>query len=172
MGPRIKRLRNAKRMTADALARSCGITENAVRKLESGDSKEPRFTTGLKIASTLGVNPQTLIDGRSRPSSAQAVTDLASVIQRIRGARSRLEGMRVAHVAVFGSVARGEAKAGSDVDIMVEPADTTGLSLVELGAVSEMLEDIVEARVDVLTAGTVRMSRFKCEVEKEAVVAF
>src|SRR5579863_2764811 len=171
LGKVIKRLRKTKGLTADALARSVGITENAIRKIESGESKEPRFSTGLRMAAVLGVSPLQLtggVNGRQVGSGP----DLARVIKRIRGVRKRLEKFGVKHVSIFGSVARGDARSTSDIDVVVEPATGDQFSLIDLGSVDEVLAEALQSRVDVLTLGTIRSSRFAAEALRDAVVVF
>jgi predicted nucleotidyltransferase len=51
-------------------------------------------------------------------------------------------------VGVFGSAARGDARADSDVDILVEPGP--GLSLFKLGAVQVSLEEALRRPVDLV----------------------
>jgi predicted nucleotidyltransferase/DNA-binding Xre family transcriptional regulator len=172
LGRDIKRLRLARGLTADALARSVGITENAIRKLEAGDSKEPRFSTGLRIASTLRVDPGKLVRGRPVATAIRPGPELASAIQRIRENRGRLKQRGVAHVSIFGSVARGDATASSDIDIIVKPAEPRPFTLIDLGFVSDILRDILGAKVDVLTYESVRQSRFAQRAQEEAVIAF
>jgi uncharacterized protein len=53
------------------------------------------------------------------------------------------------NVRVFGSVARGEADAGSDIDILVELE--RGRSLLDHAALMIDLEDLLGRRVDVAT---------------------
>ena len=157
-------------MTADALARAVGITENAVRKLEAGSSKEPRFSTGLRLAAALDAPPGMLLGGpRAKASGAP---DLAFIISSIRAIRPELESRGIAHVSVFGSVARGDASRKSDVDLIVQPKDALTFSLVELGHVSDILQKVSQPKVDVLTLKTVQMARFGEEALKEAVVVF
>jgi len=52
-------------------------------------------------------------------------------------------------VRVFGSVARGEAKPGSDLDLLVNLDPET--SLLDLIALKQDLEDMLGCQVDVLT---------------------
>lgn len=56
-------------------------------------------------------------------------------------------------VRLFGSVARGDAAPGSDVDLLVEMEP--GRSLLDLIALSEELEELLGRKVDVLTDGGV-----------------
>lgn len=55
----------------------------------------------------------------------------------------------VKRAAFFGSVARGEAKDNSDIDILVDL--TTGKSLLDLVEIKLEIEDLLGVRVDVLT---------------------
>jgi hypothetical protein len=70
------------------------------------------------------------------------------------------------NVRVFGSVARGEADAGSDVDVLVELEP--GRSLFDLGGVLMDLEHLLGCRVDVVTEKGLRRS-IRARVLKEAV---
>ena len=63
----------------------------------------------------------------------------------------------IARVEVFGSVARGETRAGSDLDLMVtfRPGARPGL---EFFAMQEELEQILGCPVDLLTRRSVEQS--------------
>ncbi len=52
-------------------------------------------------------------------------------------------------IEIFGSYARGEAKPGSDIDIMVEFEKRK--SLLELVGIEQELEDVLGIKVDLLT---------------------
>jgi uncharacterized protein len=70
------------------------------------------------------------------------------------------------NVRVFGSVARGEDRAGSDVDLVVDLAPRTGLF--ELGALNRELAKILGVPVDVAPSDSLR-SRVRVEVERDGV---
>jgi uncharacterized protein len=70
------------------------------------------------------------------------------------------------NLRIFGSVARGEADEKSDVDILVELEE--GRSLFDLGGLSMDLENLLECKVDVVTARGLR-KRISERVLKEAV---
>jgi uncharacterized protein len=78
----------------------------------------------------------------------------------IRRLQESLPGLRKAYgvkrIGLFGSVARGEQKPGSDVDMVVEFERPIGLQFVEL---SENLERILESKVDLLTPAGVQSIR-------------
>ena len=69
-------------------------------------------------------------------------------------------------VRVFGSVARGEADAASDIDLLVklEP----GRSLMDLGGLLYDLQNLLGTSVDVVTEKGLRL-RIREQVRREAV---
>ena len=73
--------------------------------------------------------------------------------------RDREEILRIAaqygarNVRVFGSVARGEDRADSDVDLLVEMGDDR--SLLDLVGLEQDLEGLLKRPVDVLTDGSI-----------------
>lgn len=70
------------------------------------------------------------------------------------------------NVRVFGSVARGEAHAQSDVDFLVEMEP--GRSLLDLGGLQYELEELLGCRVDVVTPRGLK-PRIRDQVLREAV---
>jgi uncharacterized protein len=172
IGRRVKAARRAKGFTAEELARKAGVTENAIRKLESGDTKEPRLSTALRIADALGVTPDFVSDYLPESRRNRSAPELASVIRKIRQCRHALTQRGVAHVRVFGSVARGDAGPRSDVDAIVEPSETARFTLFDLEATRLILAHALDRQVDVITDQTVRRSGFAKTAEMEAVSAF
>ena len=70
------------------------------------------------------------------------------------------------NVRIFGSVARGEARSGSDVDVLVDLEQ--GRSLFDLGGLLMDLQDLLGCRVDVMTEQGLR-PRIRERVLQEAV---
>ena len=70
------------------------------------------------------------------------------------------------NVRIFGSVARGEAKLGSDVDVLVDLEP--GRSLLEHAALMLELEELLRCKVDVATERGLR-ARVRDRVLREAV---
>jgi predicted nucleotidyltransferase len=71
------------------------------------------------------------------------------------------------NVRVFGSVARGDAVAGSDLDLLVD--FDPGRSLMDHGELVMDLEAVLDCRVDVVSARGLR-DRFRARVLADAVV--
>lgn len=69
-------------------------------------------------------------------------------------------------VRIFGSVARGEADAASDFDLLVEMEP--GRSLLDLGGLLMDLQDLLGCRVDIVTEKGLR-ERIRDRVLREAV---
>jgi len=77
---------------------------------------------------------------------------------------ARVRGVR--RVRVFGSLARGEAAAGSDIDLLVELEP--GRTLLDLTAFRREAEEILGTPVDVATPDMLK-TRIRALVEAEAV---
>ena len=71
------------------------------------------------------------------------------VSARLREHRADLERLGVKSLALFGSVARGEACQDSDVDLLVEFSRPVGLF--HFMEVKEFLEEVLGRRVDLVT---------------------
>ena len=81
--------------------------------------------------------------------SAGTQPTLVDVLAALRAHEAGLRARGVVHAAVFGSVARGEAATGSDVDILVTLDDRIVRSLLDYAGVTADLEDAVGRPVDV-----------------------
>ena len=90
------------------------------------------------------------------------------VLTKIASRRESLRRFHVKSLAVFGSVARGEAHPGSDVDLLVEFAVPVGLF--EFVRLRRFLEEILGARVDLVTPGSLK-PQLRQAVLREAVRA-
>ncbi|THF71064.1 DUF86 domain-containing protein [Deinococcus sp. Arct2-2] len=78
--------------------------------------------------------------------------DVAHILQ---ANAAQWQALGVVRVRVFGSVARGQARNDSDVDLLVDfaPSPAPPAGLLQLMRVKDLFEDLLERRVDVLTEG-------------------
>ena len=72
----------------------------------------------------------------------------------------------VVELALFGSVARDQAKVGSDVDVLLRFAEPPGMR--ELTGAESYLEGVFGRRIDVVTQKELRPA-FRPHVEREAI---
>jgi transcriptional regulator with XRE-family HTH domain len=68
-GERLRSLRTRHRLTPSALAHAVGVTEGAIRQMESGQTKSASFLVGLRLSRELGVSPWFLATGENGPRS-------------------------------------------------------------------------------------------------------
>lgn len=73
---------------------------------------------------------------------------LQHVMQRLKATEPELRRRGVAHLSVFGSLARGEARDDSDIDIAVEIESGRSFSLIRMEDTRLMLEDVLGRPVD------------------------
>ncbi len=64
---------------------------------------------------------------------------------------AELHAAGVLHAAVFGSVARGDAVAGSDIDVLVELDPAAHVSMIELMSIQFRLGELFGCKVDVIS---------------------
>jgi predicted nucleotidyltransferase len=81
----------------------------------------------------------------------RAVSDRDEVVERCRRVEDEIRAMGVRRMALFGSMARGEANADSDVDLLVE-FEPGGKSFDRFMALSDLLERLLGRRVELVTA--------------------
>lgn len=80
----------------------------------------------------------------------RAVMSRAEVIERCGRAEPAIRKLGVRRIALFGSLARGEARPDSDVDVLVEfgPGEK---NFDRFLALANLLEDLLGRRVDLVT---------------------
>lgn len=76
----------------------------------------------------------------------------------------------MAHAAVFGSVARGEARAGSDIDVLVELDQDRPMGIFEYARLKRYINEILNGAGDVVNRRTLKPLRDS--ILRDAVHAF
>jgi hypothetical protein len=142
----------------DAYLAKTGMSATTFGRLALRDGN---FVARLRAGRGLTLRTHARVDSFLRAAPARAyrkgarrvfTPDLAQAIQRLRAHRAELEAGGIAHAAVFGSVARGEARPDSDIDILIETAPARRIGLFGLTGlkrrVSELLPraDVVDRR--------------------------
>ena len=96
---------------------------------------------------------------------------LAAVLGRLRAHAGELRAHGIASLSVFGSVARGDARPDSDVDLLAELDPAAHLSLVGLSSLRAELSDLLGAPADLVERGALRPG-VREAAEREAVLAW
>jgi predicted nucleotidyltransferase len=91
-------------------------------------------------------------------------------LEALRARREQIMTIAARHgarnIRVFGSVARGDANADSDVDILIEL--DLGRSLFDLGGLAADVQELLGCNVDIVSERSLR-PRFRSRVLAEAI---
>ncbi len=107
-------------------------------------------------------------DAASRSAS---LATLPAVLATLNRHQAELRQMGVLHAAVFGSVARGDDRVGSDVDIVIDVDTTHVRSLFALGGIQQYLEEWIGRPVDVARRDRLRRGVAEAVI-RDGVVVF
>jgi predicted nucleotidyltransferase/DNA-binding XRE family transcriptional regulator len=145
-------LRQARRdagLSQVALAARAGVTQSVISAYESGH-RQPSLPTLAALVEAAGY--ELVAEVHRQPRRLDRLS--GPVGQRVRRRRHDIVAAAAAHgvsgLRVFGSVARGEDRPDSDVDLLADLPP--GMSLFGLGRVQADLEAIVGTRVDLVPA--------------------
>ncbi|MDX3900537.1 MAG: nucleotidyltransferase domain-containing protein [Sphingobium sp.] len=97
--------------------------------------------------------------------------DRNTAIARLKAHEAELRGMGVVSLSLFGSTARGDNRADSDVDVAVAIDRAAQMDLFTFAAMSAQLNDWLEVPVD-LVSEPARRPRFQAEIDRDRVRVF
>jgi predicted nucleotidyltransferase len=100
-----------------------------------------------------------------------AISTLDAVRLQLASAEPELRRRGVRHLAVFGSIARGEDSVSSDVDLAVEIEEGRPFSLIRMEEARLMLEDALRRPVDLGEIESLR-PEVRAAFEREAIAIF
>jgi hypothetical protein len=100
-----------------------------------------------------------------------ATTSLDAVRQQLAAKEPELRRRGVRHLAVFGSIARGDDRPDSDVDVAVEIEPDRSFSWIRMEETRLFLEDALRRRVDLGEVDSFR-PRVRAAFERERVAIF
>ena len=93
------------------------------------------------------------------------------VLAKLRTHEPELKAAGIARLRLFGSVARGDQGAESDVDLLAEFDESKSLSLIEVVGLENRLSDLLGVKVDLVQQKSLK-PRVRSNAEREAVLAF
>lgn len=162
-------LRDARRdasLSQTEVARRSGIAQSVISAYESG-RREPSMQTLARLIEATG--HQLVLDVVRRPGDPPGLPD-SPLGQRLRRRRKAIietaEKRRAHNVRVFGSVARGEDTATSDVDLLVDL--DAGVGLLDLIGLERELRELLSVDVDVVPAEALK-PRMRVRALAEAI---
>ena len=165
-GRLLRSARERSRLSQTDVARRSGVAQSVISAYESG-RREPGMQTLSRLVEATG--HQLVLDVVPTPGRALGLPDtpLGRRLRRRRKAVIETAEKRRAHnVRVFGSVARGEDTATSDVDLLVDLEN--GVGLLDLIGLQRELSDLLGVDVDVVQADTLK-PRIRSQVLAEAI---
>lgn len=136
------------RLTQAELGARARIAQSVVSSYESA-RREPSIDMLQRIVAAAGFDLQLKLAPVAKLSRLQAVVR----DNRLR-LRRDLQALGASNIRLFGSVARGEDVPGSDVDLLVDVAETVGLFA--LGRMQTAAESCLEVRVDIVPANSLK----------------
>jgi uncharacterized protein len=93
------------------------------------------------------------------------------VISKLRAHEAELKAAGIVRLAVFGSVARGENSAHSDVDLLADFDKTRRYTLLTMGRLESRLADLLGTEVDLSSPEWLK-DTVSDQALREAIIAF
>jgi hypothetical protein len=91
-------------------------------------------------------------------------------LQRLRAEERALRSFSVKRLAIFGSVARNEAREGSDIDILMEFQPGAHVGLFQFVRLQRFLSEVLDCQVDLATPDALR-KEMREQILREAIDA-
>lgn len=135
------------------LARRAAVTQSVISAYESG-ARQPSLPVLERLVAATGLELELRI--RKVPAPLARLT--GPLGRKVRAQRCEINALAakagVTKLRVFGSVARGQESADSDIDLLVDLSTETGLFT--LAALRGELERLLEASVDLVPADSLK----------------
>jgi len=97
--------------------------------------------------------------------------DKESAIRTLRAHEAELRALGVKRLSLFGSLARGEARVDSDVDLAVTLEPGRRIGLFRYAALREQLADMLGRHVDIVSE-PVTKTRLQARIDQDRVHVF
>lgn len=97
--------------------------------------------------------------------------DRTQAVSLIKRAEAQIKALGASSIYLFGSTARNEARASSDVDVFIDRDPLKPFGMMELTGLEFLLEDLLGTPVDVGTRASLHPA-IRPIVEREAIRVF
>ena len=173
-GDIIRRLRQEKDLPLRKVAAFLDIDQAILSKIERGQRKAPREIV-VKLAECFKTNENELLVAWLSDHIVYQLKDEEIALQALMVAEEKVlyqrkgktdhEGVikvirdflekdgRIAKAWLFGSFARGEERAGSDIDLMVSYSQKSSGTLLDYADIKYKLENLLNRKVDLVEEG-------------------
>lgn len=147
VGALVRDARTSAGLTQAELARRSGTSQPAIARYEAGTTS-PSVVTLDRVLRAAGRRLEI-----SAPAAGAALDASSARMRKLRARRGEILGLARAHgarnVRVFGSVARGDDTASSDIDLLVDADADYWPGLAALSDLGEAIGTRIDERVDV-----------------------
>jgi predicted nucleotidyltransferase len=133
------------------------------------EAREKAAAKGKKFTSYLEELVMNDISGKR--ADGESRSNALRVLRLLRSHRSNLEKVGIRHADIFGSVARGDERPDSDVDILVDLDPAVVDDLLKYSRVQRTLQDVIGMPVDIAERGRLREDMAE-EIESDCINAF
>lgn len=147
-GRLLREARQKAGLTQVQLAERAGVTQSVISAYESG-RRQPGLPMLVDLVRATGLDLVLEVQPRSMHGLDRLTGPLG---RRVRDRREEIKRVAEEHGALnlrlFGSVARGEERQDSDVDLLTDLR--SGATLLDLAGAANALEDVIGAPVDLV----------------------
>ena len=157
----IKSLRKSRNLTQEQLGILSGMSKSKISKMENGTLGSEETVSRLLDALGYEIELKVIDKYTGDFSERERVLDILRSFKK-----NKAEKYEITRMALFGSFARGEENADSDIDILISFKNP---SLLVLSEVKLLLESLFKRKVDLISENTRTSRDFMDNIEKDLI---
>ncbi len=157
----IKSLRKSRNLTQEQLGILSGMSKSQISKMENGTLGSEETVSRLLDALGYEIELKVIDKYTGDFSERERVLDILRSFKK-----NKAEKYEITRMALFGSFARGEENADSDIDILISFKNP---SLLVLSEVKLLLESLFKRKVDLISENTRTSRDFMDNIEKDLI---